>query len=150
MRRGAGWSPCHVSLNEKGCWNFHGRKIPPGRGAPGEQDGRAAHRTAADQHGGPHDDLHAGPGLLQCGGQRVRGTDQRGCPECRVPGLPPAEPDDRLRRRHRCGHQRSPLPVPGREESGHGRPGCQHGHLSGPVQFRAIRPDRHLLLPDLL
>ena len=27
---------------------------------------------------------------------------------------------------------------------------CQHGHLSGPVQFRAIRPDRHLLLPDLL
>mgnify|MGYP006913775487 CR=1 FL=1 len=30
MRRGAGWSPCHVSLNEKGCWNFHGRKIPPG------------------------------------------------------------------------------------------------------------------------
>ena len=29
-------------------------------------------------------------------------------------------------------------------------PGCQHGHLSGPVQFRAIRPDRHLLLPDLL
>ena len=41
-------------------------------------------------------------------------------------------------------------PGPWERRISHGGPGCQHGHLSGPVQFRAIRPDRHLLLPDLL
>ena len=74
--------------------------------ARGKQDGRPAGGKAPGRHGGAHDDLHAVPGPLQRGGQRVRRHAEPGCHERRVPGLPPADIDDRGGGRHRCGHER--------------------------------------------
>lgn len=39
--------------------------------------------------------------------------------------------------------------LPGREESDHGGPGRQYGHLFVPLQLCGLRPDRRVVLPDL-
>ena len=84
---------------------------------------------AAGRYGGAHDDLHAGTGAVQRGGQRVCLPAQRERLQRRGPGVPPAEPDDRRGRRHCRGHQRPALPLSGREEAGDGGPGCRRGYL---------------------
>ena len=127
-----------------------GSRVEYRKPGAGKQNGGHAGKPAAADHGDPHCHIHAGPGALQCGGQRLCGTAERGCAERRVAGLSGAESDDRRGGGHRCGHQRPAVQEPGRGQPGQGGPHRDEWTVPQCPQLSGVCSHRPDLFPPVL